>query len=492
MINNHLLFILLFWGTWLLIPAVTDGVTMLWHMLLSFQMLRHRRLPPLPQAGLPKVSVIIPAYNEQLNINYCLMSLKAQTYPHRLIEIIVIDDGSSDQTSGIVLEHMGNGNGHHSQRYLRTSSFTISLRDFGGVLNLVRRKRDQGNEHGKPAAVNAGLALATGDLIVAIDSDAVLEPDAIEQAVRAFLADDKLLAATGHLIVDPYLVVQTDGTGRARTDDNGLPLVKALSLSERLLAACQFLEYATAFHLGRRSEGAIDGMFTLAGACAVFRREVFAFVPGYRGRTVSEDTDLTMTLHSLSQKKIGYLSRMRVHLAPVTSWSKLHSQRMRWQRGAMEVSAMHLMVHQNQRAHRLFWNVLLPLRLQVDHTLTLPRLMWTFLIFILPLFGYSWALVGQALGLLFVFYLLVNVLRVLVAYVFSSPPEKVLIRRYLGAVAALPLYNMFLFWTRTSANLRTLTEEAAWTVHNPWLETLESFDMRRMAAYAMRLFCDFP
>jgi biofilm PGA synthesis N-glycosyltransferase PgaC len=491
MIHDHLLFVLLFWGTWLLIPAVTDGVAMLWHMLLSFQMLRHRRLPPLPSSGLPKVSVIIPAYNEQLNINYCLMSLKAQTYPHRLIEIIVVDDGSSDLTSDIVLEHMGNGNGGSSHRYLRTSSFTISLQDFGGVLNLVRRKRNQVSQHGKPAAVNAGLALATGELIVAIDSDVVLEPDAIEQAVRAFLADDKLLAATGHLIVDPYLVVQTDDIGRARTDANDLPLVKALSFNERLLSACQFLEYATAFHLGRRAEGVIDGMFTLAGACAVFRREVLACVAGYRGRTVSEDTDLTMTLHGLSEKKVGYLSNMRVHLSPVTSWSRLYSQRMRWQRGALEVSAMHLMVHQDQRAHRLFWSVLLPLRLQVDHTLTLPRLMWTFLIFVLPLFGYAWALVGQALGLLFIFYLLVNVLRVLVAYVFSSPPEKVLIRRYLGAVVALPLYNMFLFWTRTSANIRTLTEDAAWTVHNPLLENLESIDMHRMAAYATRLFHDF-
>jgi biofilm PGA synthesis N-glycosyltransferase PgaC len=489
MIDSNLLLVLLVWGTWLLIPAVTDGVAMLWQIAQSFWILRRRTPPPLPPVGLPRVSVIIPAYNEQLNINYCLMSLKAQTYPHHLIEIIVIDDGSSDLTSDIVLEHMGNGSRSHG--YLRTSSFTVSLQDFGGVLNLVRRKRDQASQHGKPAAVNAGLALATGDLIVAIDSDVVLEPAAIEQAARAFLADDKLLAATGHLIVDPYLVVQTDETGRARMDDNGLPLVKALSWSERLLSACQFLEYATAFHLGRRSEGAIDGIFTLAGACAVFRREAFGFASGYRGRTVSEDTDITMTLRGLSQKRIGYLSAVRVHLAPVTAWSKLYSQRMRWQRGALEVSAMHMMVRHDRRAHRLFWNVLLPLRLQIDHTLTLPRLMWTFLIFILPFFGYAWALVGQALGLLFVFYLLVNVLRVLVAYIFSSPPEKVLIRRFLGAVIALPSYNMFLFWTRTSANIRTLTEDAAWTVHNPLLENLESIDMRRLAAFATQLFHDF-
>lgn len=483
------MFILLFWGTWLLIPLVTDGVATLWATIASAWAIKQRPTAPLPGSGLPKVSVVIPAYNEQLNINHCLMSLKAQTYPHHLLEVIVVDDGSQDGTSTSVMGHMGNGG--QQQRYLRTSSFTIGMQDFGGVLNLVRRKRDGISRHGKPAAVNAGLALATGDLIVAIDSDVVLEPTAIEYAVRAFLADPDMLAATGHLIIDPYLAVSTDDTGRAITDKNGIPLEKQLTASEQILTACQFLEYATAFHLGRRSESLIDGMFTMAGACAVFRREAFDNATGYRGRTVSEDTDMTMTLHRISAKHIGYLPDMRVHLAPTLTWSSLYAQRTRWQRGALEVSAVHLNPQQECCGNRLFWRVLLPLRLQVDHTLTLPRLMWTFLIFMLPLFGYAWSIVSQALGMMFVFYLGVNALRTLVAYVFSSPPEKVFIRKYLGYVILLPLYNMFLFWTRVGANIRTLTEDAAWTVRNPFLENLETVRLQQVAQRAMRIFFDF-
>jgi cellulose synthase/poly-beta-1,6-N-acetylglucosamine synthase-like glycosyltransferase len=486
--NTEVLIILLFWGTWLMIPVVTDGVATLWYIWVSLWVLTRPAPPPL-DARLPKVSVIIPAYNEQHNIGYCLMSLKAQTYPHHLIEIIVVDDGSSDRTCDAVLNHIGK----HSifQSYLHTSSFTVGASSFSGVINLIRRKRGEGTKHGKPAAVNAGLAVATGDIIVALDSDVTLEPTAIEQAVQAFSADEKLLAATGHLIIDSYLIVETDAKGQVRVDDLGVPLAKQLSPNEAMLAACQFIEYATAFHLGRRSESWIDSMFTMSGACAVFRREAFDITKGYRGRTVSEDTDTTMMLHSVPDKHIGYLPQVRVHLAPVLSWSALYSQRLRWRRGALEVSAIHLSSHSPARRKRLFWKVMLPLRLQVNHTLTLPRLMWTFFIFLLPMIGYSWSLISQAFGLLFVFYLCVDSLRILLAYVFSSPPEKVFIRKYLGYVALLPLYNMFLFWTHLSANICTVTQEATWTVSNPMLKKLETIDMRSVVAHLALTFRNY-
>src|SRR5690349_16148991 len=107
MLNNSLWSVVLFWGVWLLIPLVVDGGTTLWHVLLSFRL--RRQPPPVPAGPLPKVSVIIPAYNEQLNIDHCLLSLKAQTYPQHLIEIVVVDDGSADRTSDAVLGHMGSG-----------------------------------------------------------------------------------------------------------------------------------------------------------------------------------------------------------------------------------------------------------------------------------------------------------------------------------------------------------------------------------------------
>ncbi len=477
MINNGLLFMLLFWGVWLLIPLVTDGLSSLWHITIAIWSFRRSNLPALLEQHLPRVSIVIPAYNEEFNIDRCLLSIKAQTYPHHLLEIVVINDGSQDNTSDSVLRHIGSAN--YSNGVLRTNSFVVAPEEFGGVINLIRRKRGQPWENGKPAAVNAGLKIISGDIVVALDSDVVLEPSAVEYAVRAFLADDKLVAATGHLIIDPYLVNAVDKKGNILTDENNLPLPRQLTFSQRFLAACQFIEYLTGFHLGRRSEGLVDSMFTLSGACAVYRRSIFQQFGGYRGRTVSEDTDMTFLLQQIPGKRVGYLPNMRVHLAPVLSWASLYSQRTRWQRGALEVMAVHMTTPSQFINKRFFWKIALPLRLQIDHTLALPRLAWTLMIFMMPLFGYSWGIVGLALALLMVFYIVLNTIRILTSYVFSWPPEKVFIRKYLSYIPFIPLYNTFLFWVRMSALMRTLTEDATWTVQSPLLQKLENGNMQR-------------
>jgi poly-beta-1,6-N-acetyl-D-glucosamine synthase len=461
---------LLIWGVWLLIPVVTDGLSSLWQMFWSLT--GSRRRPQLSDIPMPRVSVIVPAYNEQANIDRCIISLKAQTYPHELLEIIIVDDGSQDNTVDRVLRHISRWGG--SQEYLRTTSFTVQAGDFGGDLHLLRRKRGYVSENGKAAAVNAALDLISGEIVVAVDSDIVLEPDAIENAVWHFMTDETLVAATGHLIIDPYLVVALDSDGNPMIDAQGMPINQPMTLSQRILNACQFLEYAMTFHLGRYTESRTNTMFTLAGACSVFRRSIFQQSGKYRGRTVSEDADLTLTIHELSGKRIGYLPETRAHLAPVLSWSSLYSQRVRWQRGALEVIAVHEDAHRKEKSNNLFWKLALPLRLQVDHTLAMPRLVWTFMIFVLPLFGYSWNVIGLALVLFLVFYTAVNLLRVLVAYLFSSPPEKVFVRKYLGYLPVFTFYNMFLFWTRMSGILRAMSESATWNVGNPLLDSIES------------------
>jgi hypothetical protein len=146
------------------------------------------------------------------------------------------------------------------------------------------------------------------------------------------------------------------------------------------------------------------------------------------------------------------------------------------------VIAVHEQQGTNSHTNRLFWNFALPLRLQVDHTLAMPRLVWSFLIFLLPLFGYTWDIIGMALLLFALFYTVINVLRALLAYFFSSPPEKVLIRKYLGCIPAITLYNMFLFWTRMSAVLQTMIENASWNVRNPLLDNLENGNLWKTAS----------
>src|SRR3989304_6188660 len=104
--NNNLFILAIFWGVWIIIPIIFDGFLALIYMIHIITKRAKRIIRPIGPATLPKVSIIIPTYNEEDNINECLNYLKIQTYPQEKMEIIVVDHGSKDRTSEIVKEHM--------------------------------------------------------------------------------------------------------------------------------------------------------------------------------------------------------------------------------------------------------------------------------------------------------------------------------------------------------------------------------------------------
>ena len=454
---------ILFWGVWILVPLLVDIVQALrdaWTVFRSRSFAR--AYPPLPHRDLPKVSVVIPAYNEQLDIDRCITSLKAQTYPHHLIEVIVINDGSTDRTEDVVNGHI-NGTPHWNG-HIRLHNRVIPAREFGGVMTLM-----QGEHRGKPAAVNMGLARCRGELIFAIDSDVVLEPEAVEQAVSAFLLDPALVAATAHLIVDPNLVVEHDGQGRIQLDDEDLPIPRRFDFSETLLSASQFFEYFQAFRIGRHAEAIRGELFTLSGACAIFRRGALQRIEGYRGRTVSEDTDATLTLQRKAGK-VGYLPQVRVHLAPSISWRELYAQRLRWQRGQLEVLAVN--ADRLGRGDR-FWRWSLPARLRKDHALALLRLLWGFLLPLFPLLGYETSVVAQAAALMYALYVAADAMQLLVALPIAAPSERRMLRVSALYLPLLPMYRMVVYFFRLEGILATLSEEPQWTKADGWLSRID-------------------
>ncbi len=467
---------LFFWGVWILVPLVVDVFQALRDAWLVYRSRAFARLyPPLPRRNLPKVSVLIPAFNEQLDIDRCITSLKAQTYPHHLIEVIVINDGSTDRTEQVVQGHI-NGDAHWNG-HIRLHNRVIPAREFGGVMTLL-----QGQHQGKPAAVNMGLARCRGELIMAIDSDVVLEPEAVEQAVSAFRFDTDLVAATAHLIIDPNLLVQHDGMGRISLDERDLPIMRRLNLSEKILSGSQFLEYLQSFRIGRHAEAIRDELFTLSGACAIFRKDALRAVNGYRGRTVSEDTDVSMTLRRYSGK-IGYLPQVRVHLAPTISWEELFSQRVRWQRGELEVMAMN--ADRLGRGER-FWRRSLPARLRRDHALALLRLVWAFLMPLFPLLGYEPSMVAQAGGLMYVLYVLADLVQLLASWPICAESERRLLRESAVYLPVLPLYRMVVYFFRLSGVLKTLSDQPEWTTRTDWLSGLKNPRTRRLTSWVGR------
>lgn len=227
------------------------------------------------------VSVIVPAYNEEANIAATVRSLIASDYP--AVEVIVVDDGSTDATSAIV-------------RSLRLPG-----------VRLIR----QANA-GKPAALNTGIAHARGELIVLVDGDTAFEPDALGRLVQPF-AEPDVGAVSGNTKV---------------------------ANRRGLLGRWQHLEYVVGFNLDRRLYDLGECMPTVPGAIGAFRREVLHTTGGVPATTLAEDTDLTMTTIRAGWRVVYEETAIAWTEAP-SSLRQLWRQRYRWCYGTMQAVWKH-------------------------------------------------------------------------------------------------------------------------------------------------------
>jgi cellulose synthase/poly-beta-1,6-N-acetylglucosamine synthase-like glycosyltransferase len=227
------------------------------------------------------VTVIVPAFNERRTIAAAVRSLAAGT--HSVIEVLVMDDESDDGTADEV-ERLG--------------------------LPNVRVVRVPGG--GKAAALNAGVALARHDLLVMVDADTVVDPDAIHRLVQPF-ADPRVGAVAGNVKV-----------GNRR----------------RLIGRWQHIEYVIGFNLDRRLYDTLHCMPTVPGALGAFRRSAVRQAGGLSRATLAEDTDLTMAIHRAGWRVVYEETALARTEAPSTL-RQLWRQRYRWSYGTMQAIWRH-------------------------------------------------------------------------------------------------------------------------------------------------------
>jgi len=226
------------------------------------------------------VSVIVPAYNESAGIEAAVRSLLASDHP---VEVIVVDDGSTDGTADLV----------------------ESLH-----LPYVRVIR-QANA-GKPAALNTGIAAASCDLLVMVDGDTVFEPSTVRNLVQPF-ARPRTGAVSGNA-----KVVNRKG----------------------LLGRWQHIEYVVGFNLDRRLFDLGRCMPTVPGAVGAFRRDALLRVGGVSDDTLAEDTDLTMALCRDGWRVVYQEDAVAWTEAPA-SLRALWRQRYRWCYGTLQAMWKH-------------------------------------------------------------------------------------------------------------------------------------------------------
>lgn len=267
------------------VVGIVLGVTRLLLVAAAAFVQSRRELKRSGRSWMPKsIAVIVPAYNEEKVICDSVSSLLLSRGVD--FDIIVVDDGSTDRT------------------------YEVAQKAFGDHPRVQIYRKPNG---GKASALNWAIERTEAEVLVAIDADTRLDPDAITQLVRHF-ADSSVGAVAGAVYV-------------------GKP--------SRLLTRFQALEYVTSQNLDRRALELVNGIIVVPGAIGAWRRSAVVKVGGYDSDTLAEDADLTLKLECAGFKVLHEPRAFAMTEAPETVEQFLR-QRFRWMFGTLQVAFKHL------------------------------------------------------------------------------------------------------------------------------------------------------
>lgn len=318
---------------WMVIAAgIAQTTVYLLQLVLAGLALAQR--PPVARSSLlwhrygevaPPIALVIPAFNEQLNIVETVRSMLSLEYPN--YEVIVVNDGSKDRTLERLIEGFG------LVPFQRSHEDTLVHEPIRGIYGSPTMDRlvvvDKVNG-GKADAQNAGINVCRAPIFCVIDGDSLLEPDALMRAMQPFIEDpERTVAVGGTIRIANNSVVES---GR----------VKAIRLPRKLLPLFQVMEYLRAFLMARLAWSRINTLMLVSGAFGVFRRREVVAVGGFTKGSMGEDLDLIIKLH---RHMIDQQKPYRIEFIPEpVCWTEapetlrvLARQRSRWQRGALEV-----------------------------------------------------------------------------------------------------------------------------------------------------------
>lgn len=268
------------------------------------------------------VSVLVPAYNEQETIVDNINSLLYLNYP--IFEILVINDGSKDETLKRVIEHFKLNKVNQPVRHLVNTNKIKEIYRNIDIPNLVVVDKENG---GKADALNAGINVSRYPIVTSIDADSILESDSLVRIIMPFIEDKVTIAVGGIVRIANGNIIK-----------NGK--IEKISLPQNSLATFQVIEYLRAFLTGRMGWDALDSLLIISGAFGAFKKTAVAEVGGYI-KTIGEDMELVVRLHDyMKRNKRDY----KVKFVPdPVCWTQapetikdLRSQRRRWQIGLMD------------------------------------------------------------------------------------------------------------------------------------------------------------
>jgi cellulose synthase/poly-beta-1,6-N-acetylglucosamine synthase-like glycosyltransferase len=348
------------------ILTITDGVILLYflvYMGLNIGMLgqafsevrrllRRRSFEPAPQPGpfAPLVTLLVPAFNEEVTVVQSVRSLLRLQYPR--FEIVLVNDGSSDRTVEVLERAFGFLPAPvelhpwlptaHVRRVLQAPTPKGS-----GCQRFLLLDKENG---GKADALNAGIDAASGAWVCSMDADSLIVPDALDRVVQELLDDPTDVVAVG---------VQVGVSNGSKVQDGRIVDPR---LPDSVIARVQVVEYMRSFTQNRAALGGMDMLLILSGVFAIFRKDLLVEAGGFLTKratsraiqeytglgahTVCEDMEVVVRLHRWLRDR-GRTGRLVLVPEPL-AWTEvpedmrsLGKQRARWQRGLCETLLLH-------------------------------------------------------------------------------------------------------------------------------------------------------
>ncbi len=274
------------------------------------------------------VTIVVPAYNEEVTIEASIRSLLALDY--KLYEIIIVDDGSTDDTSKVVRDafRMQQIN-RPIQRKIpcRPEEVIYESYEFKVPITLIRKKNG-----GKADALNMGINAAKYPYFICMDADSVLQYDSLEKIVRPVLENGNVVAVGG--VVRPC-------NGTEIHDGH----VVSYHMPHKIIPCMQVLEYDRSFLAARILFDRFNGSIIISGAFGLFHKNTVVDAGGYDPGTIGEDMELVVKLHVYCREnnmpyRIRYATDAICWTQAPETLRDLCKQRRRWHIGLFQ-SMMH-------------------------------------------------------------------------------------------------------------------------------------------------------
>lgn len=301
----------------------------------------------------PPVSVLVPAFNEEVTIKDSVMSFLNLDYPE--YEVIIINDGSRDNTLNVLIDNFELiATNQPIRQQIPTQQVRGVYRSYRYPYLIVIDKENGG----KADALNAGINLSNFPYYCGVDADSILEHDALLKTMSPFFEGAEDIVACGGIVRIANGCTIKDG----RVIEVGLPNNK--------LVLHQVIEYLRSFLMGRLGLSSINNLLIISGAFGIFRKKEVIDIGGYNTKTVGEDMELVIRLQKYlydnkQKSKVLFVPDPVCWTEAPESFKILYRQRKRWNKGLFQSLFIHRKIIFNPR-YKLMGMLAMPYFLFVE------------------------------------------------------------------------------------------------------------------------------